>query len=152
MTEYQMTITDALASDLESDLNNHSPNENIVSDLQKSLQQALDLNSSFNRQLREKSAQFSSVKDIILEAFDVEEFDKGTVIAIAEALEIELTKEVEITAKAFFCGTVTVPLGFNVEEDLETYIEFEATASGRGKEDVEVDLWSEGDVEITVTN
>ena len=46
----------------------------VDSDLQKSLQSALDLNSSFNRQLREKDAQFSSVKDIILEAFDVDEF------------------------------------------------------------------------------
>ena len=152
MTEYQMTITDAFASDLESDLNNHSTNEKVISDLQKSLQQALDLNSSFNRQLKEKLAQISGVKDIILEAFDVKEFDKDTVTAIAEALEIELTKEVNITAKVIFCGTVTVPLGFDVEEDLETYIEFEATASGRGSEDVECDLWSEGDVEITVTD
>ena len=152
MTEYQMTITDAFASDLESDLNNHSPNEKVISDLQKALQGAQDLNSSFNRQLKEKNAQFSSVKDIILEAFDVKEFDKDTVTAIAEALEIELTKEVNITAKAIFCGTVTVPLGFDVEEDIETYIEFEATASGRGSEDVECDLWSEGDVEITVTD
>ena len=66
-------------------------NEKVISDLQKSLQSALDLNSSFNRQLREKDAQFSSVKDIIFEAFDVDEFDKDTVIAIAEVLEIELT-------------------------------------------------------------
>ena len=125
--------------------------EKVISDLQQSLQQALDLNSSFNRQLREKDAQFSSVKDIIFEAFDVDEFDKDTVIAIAEVLEIELTEEVNITAKVLFSGTVTVPLGFDVEKDLETYIEFEATASGRGKEDVECDLCSDG-VEITVNN
>ena len=125
--------------------------DKVISDLNKSLQSALDLNSSFNRQLREKDAQFSSVKDIILEAFDVDEFDKDTVIAIAEALEIELTKEVKITAKAFFSGTVTVPLGFDVENDIETYIEFEATANGRGSEDVECNLWSDG-VEITVNN
>ena len=123
----------------------------VDSDLQKSLQSALDLNSSFNRQLREKDAQFSSVKDIILEAFDVEEFDKDTVIAIAEALEIELTEEVNITAKVLFSGTVTVPLGFDVEKDLETYIEFEATASRRGSEDVECDLCSDS-VKITVDN
>ena len=123
----------------------------VDSDLQKSLQSALDLNSSFNRQLREKNAQFSSVKDIILEAFDVNEFDKDTVIAIAEVLEIELTEEVNITAKVLFSGTVTVPLGFDVEKDLETYIEFEATASRRGSEDVECDLCSDS-VKITVDN
>jgi len=94
----------------------------------------------------------TNAKVVIVEAFEGDEFDKDAFTAVAEALEIELTKEVNITAKAIFCGTVTVPLGFDVEEDLETYIEFEATASGRGKEDVEVDLWSEGDVEITVTN
>ena len=125
--------------------------EKVISDLQKSLQSALDLNSSFNRQLREKNAQFSSVKDIILEAFDVDEFDKDTVIAIAEVLEIELTEEVNITAKVLFSGTVTVPLGFDVEKDLETYIEFEATASRRGSEDVECDLCSDS-VKITVDN
>ena len=123
----------------------------VDSDLQKSLQSALDLNSSFNRQLREKDAQFSSVKDIIFEAFDVDEFDKDTVIAIAEVLEIELTEEVNITAKVLFSGTVTVPLGFDVEKDLETYIEFEATASRRGSEDVECDLCSDS-VKITVDN
>ena len=126
-------------------------NEKVISDLQKSLQSALDLNSYFNRQLREKNAQFSSVKDIIFEAFDVDEFDKDTVIAIAEVLEIELTEEVNITAKVLFSGTVTVPLGFDVEKDLETYIEFEATASGRGSEDVECDLCSDS-IEITVDN
>ena len=123
----------------------------VDSDLQKSLQSALDLNSSFNRQLREKDAQFSSVKDIIFEACDVDEFDKDTVIAIAEALEIELTEEINITAKVLFSGTVTVPLGFNVEENLETYIEFEAPASRRGSEDVECDLCSDS-VKITVDN
>jgi hypothetical protein len=123
----------------------------VDSDLQKSLQSALDLNSSFNRQLREKDAQFSSVKDIILEAFDVDEFDKDTVIAIAEVLEIELTEEVNITAKVLFSGTVTVPRGFDVENDLETYIEFEATVISRGREDVECDLCSDS-VKITVDN
>ena len=123
----------------------------VDSDLQKSLQSALDLNSSFNRQLREKNAQFSSVKDIILEAFDVNEFDKDTVIAIAEVLEIELTEEINITAKVLFSGTVTVPRGFDIENDLENYIEFEATASGRGSEDVECDLCSDS-VKITVDN
>jgi len=123
----------------------------VDSDLQKSLQSALDLNSSFNRQLREKNAQFSSVKDIILEAFDVDEFDKDTVIAIAEVLEIELTEEVNITAKVLFSGTVTVPRGFDIENELETYIEFEATVIGRGKEEVECDLFSDG-IDITVNN
>ena len=123
----------------------------VDSDLQKSLQSALDLNSSFNRQLREKNAQFSSIKDIILEAFDVNEFDKDTVIAIAEVLEIELTEEVNRTAKVLFSGTVTVPRGFDIENDLENYIEFEAIASGRGSEDVECDLCSDS-VKITVDN
>ena len=93
----------------------------------------------------------ANAKVVILEAFDVDEFDKDTVIAIAEVLEIELTEEINITAKVLFSGTVTVPRGFDIENDLENYIEFEATASGRGSEDVECDLCSDS-VKITVDN
>lgn len=153
MAEYAMTITDNFTPTPASDPKSYSPDD-ITRDLDVLAAEVerLKLDSgSFRRQLIERNAQIASVKDVILEAFDVDEFDKDVVKSIAEALEIELTKEVNITAKAFFSGTVTVPLGFDVENDLETYIEFEAAVSGRGYEDVECDLWSDG-VEITVTN
>lgn len=155
MAEYAMTITDNFTPTPASDPKSYSPDDinKMVFDLDilaAEVERLKLYSGSFRRQLIEKDAQIASVKGIILEAFDVDEFDKDVVKSIAEALEIELTKEVEITAKAFFSGTVTVPLGFDVENDLETYIEFEAAVSGRGYEDVECDLWSEG-VEITVT-
>lgn len=154
MAEYAMTITDNFTPTPASDPKSYSPDViNRDLDILAAEVERLKLDSgSFRRQLIERDAQIASVKDVILEAFDVDEFDKDVVKSIAEALEIELTKVVDITARAFFSGTVTVPLGFDVENDLETYIEFEAALNARlGYEDVECDLWSDG-VEITVTN
>jgi hypothetical protein len=94
----------------------------------------------------------ANAKVIIFEAFDNDDFDKDVVTNISEALDIQLTKEVNVTANVVFSGTVTVPLGFDVESDLENYINFEANATGWGNEDVECDLWSEGDVDVTVIN
>jgi hypothetical protein len=89
---------------------------------------------------------------IILEAFDNDDFDKDVVTNIAEALEIELTEEINITAKVLFSGTVTVPRGFDIESDLENYIDFEARTNGYGKEEVECDLFADEVVSITVNN
>ena len=93
-----------------------------------------------------------NAKVIILEAFDNDDFDKDVVTNIAEALEIELTEEINITAKVLFSGTVTVPRGFDIESDLENYIDFEARTNGYGKEEVECDLFADEVVSITVNN
>ena len=106
---------------------------------------------SLRRQLFEKDACLASAKSIILEAFDVDDFDKDVVTAIAEALEIELTKEYSVTVNVTFSGTVTAPIGFDIEGDIENYIDFEASAGGYGNVEIECDLFSDG-VEITVNN
>ena len=108
--------------------------------------------SSFQRQNSYKDNLISNAKVIIFEAFDGDDFDKDVVTNIAEALEIELTEEINITAKVLFSGTVTVPRGFDIESDLENYIDFEARTNGYGKEEVECDLFADEVVSITVNN
>ena len=93
----------------------------------------------------------ANAKVIILEAFDNDDFDKDVVTNIAEALDVSLTKEYQVTINVTFSGTVSVPLGFDTEGDLENYIDFEARTNGYGKEEVECDLFSDG-IDITVNN
>jgi len=93
----------------------------------------------------------ANAKVIILEAFDNDDFDKDVVTNIAEALDLSLTKEYQVTINVTFSGTVSVPLGFDTEGDLENYINFDATASGWGNEEVECDLFSD-DIDVTVNN
>jgi YbbR domain-containing protein len=93
----------------------------------------------------------ANAKVVILEAFDNDDFDKDVVTNIAEALDIQLTKEYEVTINVTFSGTVSVPLGFDIEGDLENYIDFEARTNGYGSEDIECDLFSDG-IDITVNN
>ena len=69
----------------------------------------------------------ANAKVIILEAFDNDEFDKDVVTNIAEALEIELTQELNVTINVSFSGTVTVPLGFDMDV-IENHIKFDASA------------------------
>ena len=91
----------------------------------------------------------ANAKLAILEAFDNESFDRENFEVVAEALEISLTKEVQVTINVTFSGTVDVPLGFDIEGDLENYIDFEATASGWGNVDIECDLFTDG-VDVNV--
>jgi hypothetical protein len=106
---------------------------------------------SLRRQLMEKDSYIANAKTLILEAFDMGDFDKDSFTAVAEALEIELTQEYNVTINVTFSGTVTVPLGFDTECDLENYIDFEASASGYGNEDVECDLFTDG-IDVTMNN
>ena len=101
---------------------------------------------SLRRQMFEKDACLASAKTIILEAFDMDDFDKDVVTAIAEALEIELTQEHSVTINVTFSGTVTVPLGFDMD-DLESHIDFEASANSYT--DFECDLFTDG-VDVNV--
>lgn len=123
--------------------------KSTIEDLQKSLQSALDMNSSLNRQLSEQKNKIDNAKCAILEAFDNESFDRENFEVIADALNIELTKEVNVTINVTFSGTVDVPLGFDIEGDLENYIDFEATASGWGNLEIECDLFTDG-VDVNV--
>jgi hypothetical protein len=107
--------------------------------------------SSFQRQNSYKDNLITNAKVIILEAFDNDDFDKDAFTAVAEALEIVLTKEYDVTINVTFSGTVSVPLGFDMDCDLENYIDFEARTNGYGKEEVECDLYSDG-IDITVNN
>lgn len=123
--------------------------QNTIVDLQKSYQSALDMNSSLNRQLSEQKNKIDNAKCAILEAFDDESFDRENFEVVAEALDIELTKEVNVTINVTFSGSVTVPLGFDIEGDLENYVNFEAEANGWGTNDVETDLFTDG-VDVNV--
>jgi hypothetical protein len=93
----------------------------------------------------------ANAKVIILEAFDNDDFDKDVVTNIAEALDISLTKEYEVTINVTFSGTVSVPLGFDMDCDLENYIRFEASNTRWGDGELECDLYSDG-IDVTVNN
>jgi len=93
----------------------------------------------------------ANAKVIILEAFDGDDFDKDVVTNIAETLDIELTKEYEVTINVTFSGTVSVPLGFDMDCDLENYIRFEASNTRWGDGELECDLYSDG-IDVTVNN
>lgn len=123
--------------------------QNTIVDLQKSYQTALDTNSSLNKLLSEKKNLIDNAKVIIVDAFDADHFSKTAFEEIADALNIELTKEVNVTINVTFSGTVDVPLGFDIEGNLENFIDFEATASGYGNVDIECDLYTDG-VDVSV--
>ena len=95
---------------------------------------------SCRRQLMEKSGYIESAKDLILEAFEIDDFDKDLFVAIAEALDIELTKELSVTINVTFSGTVTVPLGFDMDV-IENHIEFDASTNSYTE--LECDLFTD---------
>jgi SMC interacting uncharacterized protein involved in chromosome segregation len=105
--------------------------------------------SSLGRQINERDMKIANAKLAILESFDNDSFDRENFEVVAEALDISLTKEVQVTINVTFSGTVDVPLGFDIEGDLENYIDFEATASGWGNVEVECDLFTDG-VDVNV--
>jgi hypothetical protein len=123
--------------------------QTTVADLARSLQTALDVNSAQQRIINEQKNHIDNARLAILEAFDNESFDRENFEVVAEALEISLTKEVNVTINVTFSGTVDVPIGFDIEGELENYIDFEATASGWGNVDIECDLFTDG-VDVNV--
>jgi hypothetical protein len=123
--------------------------KSTIEDLQRSLQSALDMNSSQSRQINEQKNKIDNAKCAILEAFDNDSFDRENFEVVAEALDISLTKEVPVTIKVTFSGTVDVPIGFDIEGEIENYIDFEATASGYGRVEIECDLFTDG-VDVNV--
>jgi hypothetical protein len=64
------------------------------------------------------ASQINTVKDIILEAY-AESEDQETLQAIAEALSIELTKDIQFTATIEVSGTITLDLLEDYDLDSE---------------------------------
>lgn len=108
-----------------------------------------NLNASQRRLLNESNMKIANAKAAILEAFDNESFDRENFEVVAEALEIELTKEYDVTITVTFSGSVTLPLGTDVDE-IENYVDFDAEVN-RYKDDVEVDLFVDG-VDVRVSD
>ena len=104
---------------------------------------------SLRKQLNEGQACIESAKVILLEAFENDDFDKDSFAAVAEALEIELTKEYNVTINVTYSGTITVPLGFDMDY-VEDNIDFEASAN-RNNNEFECDLFTDG-IDVTVNN
>jgi hypothetical protein len=105
--------------------------------------------SALGRQINERDMKFANAKALILEAYDCDDFSEDRVQAIAEALEIELTKEYDVTITVTFSGSVTLPLGVDID-DIENYVDFDVEAN-RYKDDVEVDLFASVD-DVRVNN
>ena len=103
---------------------------------------------SLRRQLMEKSGYIESAKDLIVEAFEIDDFDKDLFIAIAETLEIELTQELSVTINVSFSGTVTVPLGFDMDV-IERHIDFEASTNSYTE--LECDLFTDS-IDININD
>jgi len=124
-------------------------NHDSVEKMKNDIETLQNTTSALRRQLMEEKNKIDNAKCAILEAFDNESFDRENFEVVADALEIELTKEVQVTINVTFSGTVDVPIGFDVEGNLENYIDFEATASGWGDVEVECDLFTDG-VDVNV--
>jgi hypothetical protein len=123
-----------------------------VYDLEVANKKIVDLENLLSAQRRIISVEQNKIDNArlaILEAFDNESFDRENMEVIAEALDISLTKEVNVTINVTFSGTIDVPLGFDIEGDLENYLDFEATANNWGNNDIEVDLFTDG-VDVNV--
>jgi hypothetical protein len=129
----------------------YNANYNSVETMKGEIESLNNTISVLKRQNSYANNLLANAKVVILEAFDNDDFDKDVVTNIAEALDIQLTKEYEVTINVTFSGTVSVPLGFDIEGDLENYIDFEARTNGYGSEDIECDLFSDG-IDITVNN
>jgi len=159
MTEYQMTITDQVDATVlanynptleERILNLSKENQNLARDLETqkdSIEILQNTVASFRRQIMEKDSYISSAKALIVEAYECDDFEKDRVEAIAEALGIALTKQYAVSVNVTFSGTVTAPLGMDLE-DLNGYLEASIDTNGYN-DDFDVDL-SEDDIEVTV--
>lgn len=115
----------------------------------KRIEELENLLSAQRRIIIVEQNKISNAKAAILEAFDNESFDRENFEVVAEALEVELTKEYDVTITVTFSGSVTLPLGADIH-DIENYVDFDVEAN-RYKDDVEVDLFSDG-VDVRVNN
>jgi len=75
----------------------------------------------YNKRVNEFNNKIDTVKEIISEAYPDSE-DQDTLRAIAEALDIELTRTVEFTATVEVTGTVEIDLLANYGTDVESEV------------------------------
>ena len=75
----------------------------------------------YNKRVTELNNKIDTVKEIISEAYPDSE-DQDTLRAIAEALDIELTRTVEFTATVEVTGTVEIDLLANYGTDVESEV------------------------------
>jgi hypothetical protein len=154
-----MTITDDFANTLAASVPSanasygelcdfYNANKDSVEKMKDNIETLQNNISALGRQINERDMKIANAKAAILEAFDNESFDRENMEVIADALEIELTKEYQVTINVTFSGTVTLPLGIDVDE-IENYVNFEANESGWGTDDIEVDLFTDG-VDVNV--
>ena len=107
--------------------------------------------SSLQRQNSYANNLLANAKVVILEAFDGDEFGKDVVNNIAEALEIQLTKEYQVKINVMFSGTITAPIGLD-EDDFGNDIEYSASLNNwRNSDEMELDLY-EDVIDFTITN
>jgi hypothetical protein len=107
--------------------------------------------SALQRQNSYKDNLISNAKVLIVEAFDGDEFGKDVVNNIAEALEIQLTKEYKVKINVMFSGTITAPIGLD-EDDFGNDIEYSASLNNwRNSDEMELDLY-EDVIDFTITN
>jgi hypothetical protein len=131
--EYQPTDTDRILS---------LSKENET--LKDSIEELQTVISGLRRQIHERDMQMDSVRSIIADAFEMEDFDKEVVTSIADALGIELTKEYSVTINVTFSGTITAPIGMDPDE-FERMFDFSAEPSGWGDSyELECDLFEDG--------
>lgn len=129
----------------------YNANYNSVETMKGDIESLNNTISVLKRQNTYANNCIAHAKVVIVEAFEGDDFDKDAFTAVAEALEIVLTREEEVDITVKFSGTITVPLGFDIEGDLEDYIEFKAKANSND-EDIECDLFADEVVSITVTD
>jgi capsid protein len=128
----------------------YNANHDSVEKMKERVETLENLNASQRRLLNEHTEKIANAKALILEAYDVDDFSEDRVQAIAEALDIELTKEYNVTINVTFSGTITLPISADIY-DIENYVDFEASESGWGTHDIEVDLFTDG-VDVNVNN
>jgi hypothetical protein len=80
--------------------------------------------SALQRQNSYANNLLANAKVIILEAFDGDDFGKDVVTNIAEALDITLVNNYDVTITVTYRGTIEIPMDEDVE-DFENHIRFE---------------------------
>jgi hypothetical protein len=86
----------------------------------------------------------ANAKVIILEAFDNDDFDKDVVTNIAEALDITLVNNYDVTITVTYRGTIEIPMDEDID-NFENHISFEFSAPF--SDEWNVDIYQD-DIEI----
>jgi hypothetical protein len=99
---------------------------------------------SLRKQLNEGQACIESAKEIIIEAIKIDRIGKDVLINVAEALDITLVNNYDVTITVTYQGTIEIPAGQDIES-FEQHVDFEFSAPF--SDEWEFDIYQEG-VEI----